>query len=298
MDDIRADEPAWQCPVCNNKLHDTEDRGRVSMGIPWAVVLMMQGLSGTRGSDSPVQLADRRLSPRLRKYLHPSAADVGIPVRFQKRQAAFSGLVRVSAMSHGSSSAPKEDDDRNFSDGLPVQYGQERPERPLGRAVRVPSTEGIIAWFSSRIFFKEELLLVEPGRLFYWGVLDGADRLQKMLLPVFSHIHRDDHCERFCLLHQTRAIARRCGFDGFDDCSGYVRMYVSHFPCISCIAVICQFVRLFPAVRFELDYDNLWKTRFQSGRRNAKPDAWKIFDVLEGTVDAGQSASSASEYDS
>ena len=49
MDDIRADEPAWQCPVCNNKLHDTEDRGRVSMGIPWAVVLMMQGLSGTRG---------------------------------------------------------------------------------------------------------------------------------------------------------------------------------------------------------------------------------------------------------
>ncbi|CAE7262551.1 bimG [Symbiodinium sp. CCMP2592] len=209
MDDIRADEPAWQCPVCYNKLHDTED-------------------------------------------------------------------------------------DRDSSDGLPLQYGQEHPERPLGRAVRVPSTEGIIAWFSSRIFFKEELLLVEPGRLFYWGVLDGVDRLQKMLLPVFSHIHRDDHCERFCLLHQTRAIARRCGFDGFDDCSGYVRMYVSHFPCISCIAVICQFVRLFPAVRFELDYDNLWKTRFQSGRRNAKPDAWKIFDVLEGTVDAGQSALSAS----
>ena len=25
MDDIRADEDAWQCPVCNNKLHDTED---------------------------------------------------------------------------------------------------------------------------------------------------------------------------------------------------------------------------------------------------------------------------------
>ena len=25
MDDIRTDEPAWQCPVCNNKLHDTEE---------------------------------------------------------------------------------------------------------------------------------------------------------------------------------------------------------------------------------------------------------------------------------
>lgn len=28
MDDIRADEPAWQCPVCNHKLHDTEDCAR------------------------------------------------------------------------------------------------------------------------------------------------------------------------------------------------------------------------------------------------------------------------------
>ncbi len=25
MDDIRPDEAAWQCPVCNHKLHDTEE---------------------------------------------------------------------------------------------------------------------------------------------------------------------------------------------------------------------------------------------------------------------------------
>eukprot|EP00434_Breviolum_minutum_P010773 symbB.v1.2.009503.t1/scaffold590.1/size183855/15 len=28
MDDIRPDEAAWQCPVCNHKLHDTEDCAR------------------------------------------------------------------------------------------------------------------------------------------------------------------------------------------------------------------------------------------------------------------------------
>ena len=49
--------------------------------------------------------------------------------------------------------------------------------------------------------------------------------------------------------------------------------------------VICQFIRLFPAVRFELDYDNMWRTRFEEGRRRAKPDAAKIFDVMEGTVE-------------
>ena len=49
--------------------------------------------------------------------------------------------------------------------------------------------------------------------------------------------------------------------------------------------MICQFIRLFPAVRFELDYDNMWRTRFEEGRRRAKPDAAKIFDVMEGTVE-------------
>ena len=49
--------------------------------------------------------------------------------------------------------------------------------------------------------------------------------------------------------------------------------------------MICQFIRLFPAVRFELDYDNMWRTRFEEGRGRAKPDAAKIFDVMEGIVE-------------
>lgn len=51
--------------------------------------------------------------------------------------------------------------------------------------------------------------------------------------------------------------------------------------------MICQFMRLFPAVRFELDYDNMWRTRFETGRQNASPDAAKIFDVMEGAVNGG-----------
>ena len=59
---------------------------------------------------------------------------------------------------------------------------------------------------------------------------------------------------------------------------------IRHIRCISCVAVICQaeantwkhmcftrselrgltqFIRFFPAIRLELDFDNMWKTRFE-----------------------------------
>ena len=37
--------------------------------------------------------------------------------------------------------------------------------------------------------------------------------------------------------------------------------------------MICQFIRFFPSVRFELDYDNMWRTRFEEGRQTAAPEA-------------------------
>lgn len=38
------------------------------------------------------------------------------------------------------------------------------------------------------------------------------------------------------VMHGTMVSVIRPGFDGVADCSGYVKMYVSHFPCISCVA--------------------------------------------------------------
>ncbi|CAK9108527.1 unnamed protein product [Durusdinium trenchii] len=107
-------------------------------------------------------------------------------------------------------------------------------------------------------------MLFEPGRLFYSVAPRGMDsKIHKMLQPVFSHIHREDHSERSALLHIARTVLKRCGSQASDDCSGWLRLYVSHFPCISCVAVICQFIRFFPAIRLELDFDNMWKTRFE-----------------------------------
>jgi len=136
---------------------------------------------------------------------------------------------------------------------------------------------------------RERLTIVEPGRLFFAGVPRGVDQhVHDMLQPTFTNDGQEDHCERSCFLHTVRALVRHCGFQGMDDCSGVVRLYVSHLPCVSCIAVFSQFIRFFPGVRLEMDFDNMWKTQFPSGRANCAPDAWKVFDVQEGKVEALQ----------
>eukprot|EP00418_Pyrodinium_bahamense_P023674 CAMPEP_0179150316 /NCGR_PEP_ID=MMETSP0796-20121207/72894_1 /TAXON_ID=73915 /ORGANISM="Pyrodinium bahamense, Strain pbaha01" /LENGTH=124 /DNA_ID=CAMNT_0020851277 /DNA_START=99 /DNA_END=473 /DNA_ORIENTATION=+ len=122
---------------------------------------------------------------------------------------------------------------------------------------------------------------MEPGRLFFSEIPRGIpERIKEMLQPIFSHINRDDHSERAAFLHMARV----------DDCDGWLRLYISHFPCISCVAVSCQFVRFFPAIRLQMDFDNMWKTRFPHSRMECKPDAWKVFDVQEGKVDEEFSA--------
>ena len=40
-----------------------------------------------------------------------------------------------------------------------------------------------------------------------------------------------------------------------------LRLFVCHFCCISCMAAICNFVRRFPHVQIQIDYDDVWKTR-------------------------------------
>ena len=45
-----------------------------------------------------------------------------------------------------------------------------------------------------------------------------------------------------CIINQT------CVGPGAFDLVGDVRLYISHWPCISCIAVLCQVLALAPAV--------------------------------------------------
>eukprot|EP00933_Yihiella_yeosuensis_P047413 TRINITY_DN4324_c1_g1_i1.p1 TRINITY_DN4324_c1_g1~~TRINITY_DN4324_c1_g1_i1.p1 ORF type:complete len:215 (-),score=40.19 TRINITY_DN4324_c1_g1_i1:113-757(-) len=148
-----------------------------------------------------------------------------------------------------------------FKEWRRIEDLRTRAEMPRGAA---PSTEAVAAHLSYKVYVRNQPACFEPGRLFFSQLPQGVDqRIHDMLQPIFSHINRDDHAERAAFLHITRALLKRSGWQGSDDCSGWLRMYVSHFPCISCVAVSCQFVRFFPGVRLEMDFDNMWKTRFE-----------------------------------
>jgi hypothetical protein len=160
----------------------------------------------------------------------------------------------------GQALAPEAEEEAE-ADAPPHLSLRQLAELPQGAA---PCTESVATHVAYKVYYRGRLLCAEPGRLFFQGRSRNMDqRIQDMLQPVFSNINRDDHSERAALLHVTRAVLNRCGWHGSDDCDGWLRMYISHFPCISCIAVICQFVRIFPAIRLELDFDNMWKTRFE-----------------------------------
>lgn len=108
--------------------------------------------------------------------------------------------------------------------------------------------------------------------------LDDVSRAQKWLPGLVAQHGRLGHCERQGLLEiiflvmataaraspDARPEALQSGmFDG--SCgvsvSGEIHLYVAHFCCISCLAVMCHFARRLPGIRLYVDYDDCWQTR-------------------------------------
>lgn len=128
----------------------------------------------------------------------------------------------------------------------------------VGNLVR---TECIVAWVAASFRFRD-LLVEVPGRLFPAGVPSEADEeVRALLRPTFRHMARDDHAERAALLWVTlQALdACRAGTGALADLAGAARLYVSHFPCLSCVAVLGQFARLAPGALLEVAFDDAWQ---------------------------------------
>merc|ERR1712025_945565 len=85
----------------------------------------------------------------------------------------------------------------------------------------------------------------EPGRVYFAD--DSAEHsilVERMLQPLFLQVPRNGHAERRALIDLLKAIGRSFAY-GSSECwsqvLGEVKLYVSHYPCISCLAVIAQF---------------------------------------------------------
>lgn len=78
------------------------------------------------------------------------------------------------------------------------------------------------------------------------------------LTPVFIRVPRGDHAERAALATFTSVAASMSLAEPSWQKTlwvGHLRLYVTHFPCLSCVAVMCQFQRRFPGVRLEVGFD-------------------------------------------
>jgi len=112
--------------------------------------------------------------------------------------------------------------------------------------------------------------IVESGRTFTCGEsLVAGSSLQSTLVPVHVRVDRSDHAERMALLAflvaavdaETSSVQANVTTQSVGtrrrEWVGVMQLYSTHFPCLSCVAVMCQFVRLFPKVRLEVAFDSL-----------------------------------------
>ena len=119
-----------------------------------------------------------------------------------------------------------------------------------------PSAQSLVVWCAYDLL-DEDGSVWKEGCVVPSAPLDSADQDDDLLLPVFVEHDRSRHAERHALLKIIQKIQRegRC----FHQISGEICLYAAHTPCISCLAVFCQFRCLFPHVRLNVQFDD-WST--------------------------------------
>lgn len=126
------------------------------------------------------------------------------------------------------------------------------------------SSQGVAAWVAARLEVAGGGLVEELGRVFLAD--DSAEHsilVERMLQPIFLQVPRSGHAERRALIALLRAVSRAFDYDNnerWGATAGWVRLYASHYPCISCLAVVAQFTRRMPVVALQVEFDNAWVT--------------------------------------
>lgn len=117
----------------------------------------------------------------------------------------------------------------------------------------VPTSESILAFASCDVEWNGKSLRI-PGRIFASGNTEGIDSRNDVLRPLFRHSRGVDHAERVALLTLLRSVVSGLS-ENWEECTGTMQLYVSHFPCISCVALFCQLTSC-SGIKLEVDFDN------------------------------------------
>ena len=119
------------------------------------------------------------------------------------------------------------------------------------------SAQRLVVWCAYELFDTHGLVSSNRGCVIHTSDVDEVCELP--LLPVFVEHDRSKHAERQALLQILRKLKqdRRC----LRDIRGQVFLYAVHTPCISCLAVFCQFRNLLPHVSLHVHFDDWSATR-------------------------------------
>eukprot|EP00435_Cladocopium_sp_Y103_P070742 s469_g35.t4 len=111
----------------------------------------------------------------------------------------------------------------------------------------------VLAWVSYSLCLNsglETACINQPGQIVTYGRAEREfcqhwQAAEKLLLPLVSTSHsRGGHAERVAMLQVFSAALKSAdqlrGEKGTFDLVGEIWLYISHWPCISCLAVLCQ----------------------------------------------------------
>eukprot|EP00933_Yihiella_yeosuensis_P025585 TRINITY_DN19834_c0_g1_i1.p1 TRINITY_DN19834_c0_g1~~TRINITY_DN19834_c0_g1_i1.p1 ORF type:complete len:632 (+),score=112.14 TRINITY_DN19834_c0_g1_i1:738-2633(+) len=132
------------------------------------------------------------------------------------------------------------------------------------------SSQGVVAWVATQLEVLGGGKVDEPGRVFFAD--DSTEHsilVERMLQPIFLQVPRSSHAERRALVAVVRFILKALGASGsgaggsggetaLQATTGWLKLYASHYLCISCLAVVAQFTRLVPKVDMQVGFDNAW----------------------------------------
>jgi len=143
----------------------------------------------------------------------------------------------------------------------PVLPAARLDSRVILRNARVEATDdpvssALIAWSSHGIWMGDSPVPTSLCRRRPFGYASEKPGVSEWLLPVFVEHDRSSHAERMALLALGEVIKGAGGKLHPDSkINGAACVYASHTPCISCLAVFCQFKRKLPNVRLLFCFD-------------------------------------------
>ena len=145
-------------------------------------------------------------------------------------------------------------------------------QQKLVRQLDKVNKREIVAWV--RVHAKG---MQEPGRAFGWQLeaetSKEANGISQLLRPMLTRSRiapnmvgehdRSGHAERCALMQVAADLLHGTSKEGWR-VEGQMFLYVTHYPCISCVCVIAQFSQLFPRLSIHLAYADGRSVRAQS----------------------------------